>query len=164
MSASTGAAQAWSSRPAWPVWGVVATSTSVYVSGDGAGGHVAAYTTSGTRRWVRQTDGGVQAIALVGSQLYAGGHFDQLCVGDSAFSGTSGFVCPTVDAPRRKLLALDAATGATDPWAPGANSPLGVFALRAASGALLVGGDFTAIGHLPGKTALLPRQGAAVFR
>jgi hypothetical protein len=117
----------------------------VYLGGDGAGGHAGSYSSTGGRGWVTQTDGGVQSIALMDGVLYLGGHFDNVCVGDSA-GATSGFHCPTNAAERRKLVAVDAATGATDPWNPGANSALGVFGLDATDGVLRVGGDFTRIG------------------
>ncbi len=150
-------------HPGYPVWSVVATATDVYVGGNGSGGHAGRYTAAGEPGWVTQTDGGVQSVALVDGVLYIGGHFDNVCVGDTA-GATTGFHCPTTSAIRHKLVAVDAATGATDAWDPGANSPLGVFALTSsASGAVQVGGDFTAIGHKPGKLAKLPRQGFAQF-
>ena len=65
-------------------------------------------------------------------------------------------MCPTGVAPgdpctgsqltRHKILAVDAATGSLDPWAPGANSALGVFALTSSGGGRQVGGDFTKLG------------------
>ena len=152
----------WASHPTYPVWSVVATADTVYLGGDGSGGHAGRYTSDGARGWVTQTDGGVQAIALIDGVLYVGGHFDNVCIGDTA-GATTGFHCPSASATRHKLLAVDAATGATDPWDPGANSPLGVFALTGFDSKVQVGGDFTAIGHLPGKTGRLPRQGYAQF-
>jgi hypothetical protein len=146
LSAVDGTPQPWRAHPGYPIWSVVVTADTVYLGGDGAGGHVAAYSTKGARHWVTQTDGGVQAIALFDGLLYAGGHFDNVCV-DHTTGPTSGFSCPVASAARHKLMAVDPATGEVDAWDPGANSSLGVFALTASSGALHVGGDFTRIGQ-----------------
>ncbi len=162
LGAADASVQVWKDHPSYPVWSVVPTTDAVYLGGDGSGGHAGRYSLDGTRGWVTQTDGGVQAIALIDGVLYVGGHFDNVCIGDTA-GATTGFHCPSASATRHKLLAVDAATGATDPWDPGANSPLGVFALTGANSKVQVGGDFTAIGHLPGKTGRLPRQGYAQF-
>jgi hypothetical protein len=51
-----------------------------------------------------------------------------------------------VGQPREKLAAFDPATGSLDPWNPGADSIAGVYAVRAGSTALHVGGDFTLVG------------------
>jgi hypothetical protein len=147
LSVSNGALQPQQSHPGWPVHAIVTTSTRVFVGGDGDGGHAAAYDTNGALQWLRQTDGGVQGVALIGSVLYLGGHYDNMCLGDHPKIGISGFICPQIDAVRHKLMAVDASTGATDPWNPGANSPLGVFALENVGGRLHVGGEFTRIGN-----------------
>ena len=59
---------------------------SLYVSGTGPGGHVGSYTARGARRWVVQTDGNVQALAVIGTSVYAGGNFDHVCVNDTGRS------------------------------------------------------------------------------
>lgn len=143
LSAS-GAIQSWTTHPNYPVWDLVVTSSAVYVGGNGSGGHAGSYSLDGVRGWVTQTDGGVQAIELFDGVLYVGGHFDNVCVGDTVGS-TSGFTCTDSFATRHKLLAVDPSTGALDPWNPSANSPLGVFALYASANQLHVGGDFTRI-------------------
>lgn len=145
LSASGGGIQAWASHPGYPVSALVVTPTRVYVGGDGSGGHAGSYSPGGVRGWVTQTDGGVQAIALLDGVLYIGGHFDKVCVGDTA-GGTSGFQCPSTKAVRHKLVAVDAQTGGTDGWNPGANSSLGVYGLAAVGGRLHVGGAFTVLG------------------
>jgi hypothetical protein len=146
LSATDASFQAWSSHPGFPVFQIIVTPTAVYVGGNGSGGHAGSYTTGGVRGWVTQTDGGVQTIALLAGMLYVGGHFDNVCVGDTA-GATTGFHCPTNAATRHKLLAVDPSNGALDPWNPGANSNLGVWSLAASSRRLHVGGDFTRIGH-----------------
>jgi hypothetical protein len=156
LDPTTGAVMPWSSHPAYPVLSIAVSSTNVYVGGDGAGGHAAAYTNLGVRLWQVQTDGAVQAIAVTGAQVYSpevyiGGHFDNVCVGDTA-GLTTGFTCPTISATRHKLLAVDATTATLDPWAPNPNSVNGVWALDTQTNKLDVGGDFTAIGAHPRTT------------
>ncbi len=147
LAAATGAVQAWAYHPGYPVYSFAGTSTRLYIGGNGSGGHVGSYSLpAGSRLWEKQTDGGVQGLALIGSVLYVGGHFDNVCSSEAIGGGTNGFECPTSVAVRHKLLALDVTAGALDPWNPGANSPLGVFALMAGSGSLMAGGDFTKIG------------------
>ncbi len=157
LSPTNGAASSWSSHPTFPVYGIAATTGQVFLGGNGAGGHAAAYTTSGGQQWIVQTDGGVQAIATRNGVVYVGGHFDNVCKGDST-GATSGFNCPTVKATRHKLLAVNASTAALDPWAPNPNSTLGVWSLEA-PGSLKVGGDFTQIGANPRSN----QQGYAQF-
>ena len=147
LDAATGRPQPLRSRPAYPLWSVIATADRVWVGGDGAGGHVGTFRADGSRGWTRQTDGSVQGMALRDGVLYVGGHFGAVCVGDTPGGASGGgFVCGTVDARRARLLALDAATGAVDAWSPGANTPLGVFALDSTGGRLRVGGTFTVLG------------------
>jgi hypothetical protein len=147
LLATTGAVQAWSWHPGYPVYSFAVTSTRLFIGGNGSGGHVGGYALpAGSRSWEVQTDGGVQALAVIGTVLYVGGHFDNVCSSEAIGGGTNGFECPTSIAIRHKLLALDVTAGALDPWGPGANSPLGVFALSQGSGSLSAGGDFTKIG------------------
>jgi len=146
LSALDATFQPWRTRPGYPVYQIIVTTSAVYLGGNGSGGHAGLYSTDGDRGWVTQTDGGVQALALLDGVLYVGGHFDNVCVGDTA-GATVGFHCPTNAASRHKLLAVDPSNGSLDPWNPGANSNLGVWSLGASSGRLHVGGDFTRIGH-----------------
>ncbi len=147
LAASTGALQPWAFHPGYPIEAITISGSSLYAGGDGAGGHVAAYTLpSGSRVWDDQTDGGVQAVNLIGDTLYVGGHFDNFCSTDTT-GGTTGFECPIILAVRHKILAVDAATGSLDPWNPGADSPLGVYAVATSAGRLEIGGDFAKAGH-----------------
>jgi hypothetical protein len=80
--------------------------------------------------------GDVQAVTVEGGKVYAGGHFAQM--------GTTKLV-------RKRLVELDASTGAIGPWAPAvAGGNLGVWALETdpARGRLYAGGDFTKIGGI----------------
>jgi hypothetical protein len=161
LSATNAALQPWKSHPEYPLWTIMVTTSAVYVGGDGSGGHAGSYSTAGVRGWVTQTDGGVQSMALLNGMLYVGGHFDNVCVGDTA-GLTTGFNCPSAQAVRHKLLAVDPTNGALDmSWNPGANSNLGVFALTASNGTLHVGGDFTLVGT--GTFKQRSHQGYAQF-
>lgn len=149
LDPATGAQRQWNWMPGYDVWAIIPTSTTIYLGGNGAGGHLAAHSaTTGGKLWQSQTDGGVQAIALVGDVLIGGGHFDTVCATSTTTGsgGGGGFHCQQQLAVRHKLMSVSTATGALDPWNPGANSNLGVFALAVSGGKLLVGGDFTAIG------------------
>ena len=156
VAVADGSLQGWTDHPGYPVWSIVVSGDQVYVGGNGSGGHAGSYSASGTRGWVTQTDGGVQAVELFDGVLYVGGHFDNVCVGDTA-GATTGFHCPTNAATRHKLLAVDPANGDLADWNPGANSNLGVWSLAASGDRLHVGGDFTRIGHFHAQ------QGYATF-
>ena len=163
LSASTGALQPWASYPGYPIMSIVVTGSSVFVGGDGSGGHAGSYSLTGQRGWVLQTDGGVNAVAVRDGVLYVGGHFDNVCKGDTA-GATTGFTCPENKAARKKIVAVDASDGALDPWDPGANSTIGVTALDTEGTVLRVGGLFTKLGRVPGGNVLRAQQGYGSFR
>ena len=115
------------------VFGVVTDSRNVFAAVGGPGGRVTALSlSSGSQRWWAGTDGDVQAIAISGSTLYAGGHYTD------AFSGV----------PRAGLAALNKDTGrviaddATTPMVGGT----GVWAILVDQGVLRVGGRFSLVG------------------
>jgi PKD repeat protein len=152
LSPTTAAISPLATHAGYPVWSVVVTADAIFVGGNGAGGHASELTTSGTQLWKFQTDGGVQAVYFLNGVLYVGGHFDNVCTGDTD-GPTTGFRCPagTVGALRHKLVAVapDASTSLgydVASWDPGANSALGVFALSSNGSSLQVGGEFTTIG------------------
>jgi hypothetical protein len=154
LNGSTGALTGWASAPPGPVLKIAVTSTRVFVGEGGSGGQVGGYDQStGAFKWRVQTDGDVQAIALTGSELYVGGHFNNVCGGDGGGSGAP-FVCNTSIA-RKHLCSVNTTTAdplgvnaasALTAWNPKANSNLGVFAMTADGARLDVGGDFTTIG------------------
>jgi hypothetical protein len=147
LSATTGAAQGWAYHPGYPVYATAVSGARLYAGGNGAGGHAGAFTLpAGERVWEVQTDGGAQGIAVIDDTVYVGGHFDNFC-SDEAVGGTTSFECPVVLAVRHKILALDADTGSLDPWNPGADSPLGVYAVATSAGRLEIGGDFEHTGE-----------------
>ena len=136
-------------RIRYKVSDVAATADAVYAAGDGSGGHLVAFRPDGTLRFPTvQTDGGAQAVAVLGGEVYVGGHYDNVCLTGNGTSGTGGgFSCTGAQVTRHKLFSVDAATGAVTDWNPGADSPLGVFALAAdpGLGTLDAGGDFTRV-------------------
>ncbi len=147
LSASTALVQSRLFHPGYPVYDLTADATTMYMAGNGSGGNAAsASLATGAKGWSVQTDGGIQAISVLNGSVYIGGHFDNVCPTGVAPGGITGYHCTGSQLTRHKILAVDASTGSLDPWAPGANSPLGVFALTTSGGGLQVGGDFTKLG------------------
>jgi hypothetical protein len=141
LNPSTGATLSWSYHPSYPVEGMTATSSTLFLAGGGSGGRVGALSaSSGAKLWEISVDGNVQGVAVTGSELVAGGHFDNVC--------DPGTNCqnPVV---RHKVLAANVTTGALDTgWHPSVNSSLGVFGVAATSAKVMIGGDFTKAGGL----------------
>ena len=170
---TTGQTSLFKTHPGFEVFSVIPTSTRVYLGGDGAGGTVAgvdaaSQSLTNTNSWVMKTDGGVQAIALIGETLYVGGHFDNVC--DQISSSGPPYTCTTSMAVRHKIFAMPATGGAIDPWYPAANSNLGLYAMAVETDAtsssprLEIGGDFTKTGN-PGSlgAARYNQQGFAQY-
>ena len=134
-------------RVGFPVHALTSTATSVYGAGDGLGGQLAGWTTAGAAKFpTLAIDGGGQAIAAIGSEVYLGGHFDNICPGGVHQDAAGRSVCSGAGTSRRKLLAVDGASGRPTAWNPSANSALGVFALtQGPGGSLAAGGDFTQV-------------------
>lgn len=148
LMSSAGRLRPLKSHPSYPVTGLVASAGRVYVSGTGPGGHVGSYTAKGARRWVVQTDGNVQALAVIGSNVYAGGNFDHVCASNTG-GPDGGFDCRKNLATRHKVVALGTYRGTLRAWAPNPNSSLGVTAMARSASSLLVGGWFTVVHGQP---------------
>jgi fibronectin type 3 domain-containing protein len=125
----------WHPDPNYPVLALAVNDSTVFAAGGGNANDVAAWDAStGATRWIRHSDGDFQAIAVSGSIVYTGGHFNN-------FEGEL----------RRKLVALDAATGnLRKAWRPVFQTDTvqwgGVWALSAYGGTTLaVGGDFLTV-------------------
>jgi trimeric autotransporter adhesin len=142
LEPSTGALDsAWvtPTKPNGKVYDLEESGGRLYTAEGGLGGAVSAYsTTTGISSWRTKVDGDVQTLAVMGSEVYLGGHFE-------AFSGQN----------RHFFAAVDASTGTLDPaWAPTATGGCGawvpstcngfVWALTAdpSAGRLYAGGDF----------------------
>ncbi|HKF90153.1 MAG TPA: DNRLRE domain-containing protein [Acidimicrobiia bacterium] len=136
LSASDGAVDpAWHPDPNSPVLALATTATGVFAAGGGSANAFAAYDpATGSQRWIRHSNGDFQAVAVSGNIVYAGGHYD-------TFEGEL----------RRKLVALDTATGALrkawKPIFPTSSAEWGgIWALSAHAGRVLaVGGDFMTV-------------------
>jgi hypothetical protein len=131
----------WTSPVGYRIMGIAATSTNVYAAGDGAGGHLVATNLNGAAQWVVTADGGFQAVTLLGSTIYAGGHFGNVC--STSRTGSHG-ACLDGQSRRAKLAAFNL-SGTLQAWAPNANSALGVHSMDSdpATGRIAVGGEFT---------------------
>jgi hypothetical protein len=86
------------------------------LSSAGAGGHIPAWRQSdGTQVWSAQTDGNVEAVALLDGALYVGGHLNNYCDG-------GGYHDDACDAPviRHHLLGITslATDGIDSVWNP----------------------------------------------
>jgi hypothetical protein len=144
IDADTGNTLAWKDHTAYNVIGLASDANGVYVAGAGGGGNFAAFNpATGAQKWLGGTNGNVQAIGVVGGEVYVGGHFHVYC------GPQHGQHTCTTQIPRDKLLAVDEGTGNLTSWDPSANSALGVFALWGvgSNGNVLAGGDFTSIGQ-----------------
>jgi hypothetical protein len=116
----------WNPPISIPVHATDVSLTTLYAAADGTGGHLEAFTlTTGANVWTVTTDGGVQAVKLLGSDVYFGGHFDH------------------VGAAVRHKLGLVNTSGVLQSWAPDANSNQGVFSLASNGSLLGAGGAFT---------------------
>jgi Domain of unknown function (DUF5122) beta-propeller len=147
LSPLTGAVDAWSNHPTGRVWGLAIDGTNLYaaVGGHVPAGEVAAFNaTTGGLLWSRWTDGDAQAIAASNGSVYVGGHFINVCATNSG-SG-SPWVC-TQPIARSKLAQFAESDGTLQPWNPPCDSQYGVWALRATTTHILIGGDFTHVNN-----------------
>ncbi len=146
VSTTTGVATSWAPAALCsdcPVLDLATNGTNVYEAIGGAGNRAAAFSLStGKRVWATTPgDGDAQAIAVVGSSVYVGGHF-------TTFAGVK----------RPQLVALDAAGGALAPYSvtfTGSNAP-GVWSILADSTALRLGGGFLLSGNPAARYATFP--------
>ncbi len=154
VDATSGAVTGWApppdcldnSNPCW-VKALVATSTLVYAAVAGPGGRVSAFDVgSGVRRWSQWGDGDVQSLALVGGTIYGGGHYDP----NFGRIGNTNQI-------RRQIAAMDAVTGALQPFDPAVVGSSGIWTMIADDDALRIGGVFQSVN---GDTTV---RGFAVF-
>jgi hypothetical protein len=146
---STGIAtlRAWSPASSGDIAGDIIVSPSgrtVFVGGRATGGYVQAYgpTAGGSPVFNVGTNGDVEALAIVSSTLYVGGHFT------------------TVGGASRGHLAALSGSGGLLSWAPSANGVFGAFDAAATSGRVAFGGEFTTVAG-EGHQGLVQFSGAA---
>jgi urease beta subunit len=141
------------------VFSLAVSGSTVYVGGNfatlgGGGGGTASRSqigavdaaTGAATGWNPGANGAVNALAVSGSTVYAGGSFTTL--------GGGG----TGTATRTRIGAVDAATGAATSWDPGANNL--VSALVVSGSSVYAGGSFTTLGGGGSGTATRLRIGA----
>lgn len=137
---------------------LVVSGSNVYLGGfrftrsEDSFGIAASYDTSGKRRWSTQLSDsfGVQAIAVTGGTVYAGGDF-------TVIRGKT----------RNGLAAIDARNGSVRPLQPGlsqSSTEPTVYSLAVSGSTLYVGGDFDRIGtHGPYSVGGQPRPPLAAL-
>ena len=157
VDATTGNNTGWPSDHAYyQILSIAVSADGVFAGGDGPGGHLLAWDTNGAFLTdPYQTDGGVQALVLAPGQVFGGGHFTNVCLGNTG--GGRPYVC-TNPLSRRKVFGLDLTSSTYTSWNPVLNSAHGVYAMAVVpdSGMLVVGGDFTKVNNQT-------RQHLAVF-
>ena len=131
------------------VHAIAAGPSGVYAALGGRGGRLISYGLTGKAAWTLTTDGDVQAVTVLGSTVYFGGHFDNVC--RSARTGDQG-VCLDGSEARIKFGAASM-DGSLLGWAPKGNGIYGVRSLDAnpSLGAVAAGGEFTTIDGLNQK-------------
>jgi hypothetical protein len=82
-----------------------------------------------------QTNGQVDAIAVVGTKIFIGGKFTRVRPPGSSATGVV----------RNHLAAFDLHTGALMPWNPGANGTVTTFAVKPGGATIYIGGNFTSL-------------------
>jgi hypothetical protein len=156
LNTTTGGATVYAAHPTWPVTALRTTATALVVGGGGNGGHIAEYaSTNGARRWLVVTDGDVQGVAISGSTVFVGGHFNNYCNGGT---GTGNPLTCNAPTPRRKLLGLTVGHGVLTAWNPDVvGSTVGVSAVSVGGSGVQAGGAFT-------KVHGVNQQGIARFK
>lgn len=130
VDATTGSVSPWKANTSVTILGIAHDATRVFVVGRGSGGFLRAFNnTTGSQLWSSSADGDVQAVAVRGSEVYVGGHFNAV-----------------KSVTRHHLAALDAGTGSVLPWDPGVDGDLGIEAIATDPSHVAVGGLFTFIG------------------
>jgi hypothetical protein len=139
-------------RPRPPViaYAIAVTSSGVFTAHGGQGGKINSYSLAGEVRWSATFDGDARAVAVLGTTVYAGGHFDRAC--RTPRTGDRGSCLDGSD-DRIKLAALDAGSGVLKSWVADGNGVEGVLALAASPslGTVAAGGAFTMISGVSQK-------------
>jgi trimeric autotransporter adhesin len=133
VSSGMGTLRSWSPASTADTVGDLTLSSSgrtVFVGGRSTGGYVQAYgpTSGGAPVFNVGANGDVEALAIVSSTLYVGGHFTT--IGGQA---------------RGHLAALRAAGSGLESWNPGANGVFGPFGAAITGSRVAFGGEFTQV-------------------
>src|SRR5690349_12308223 len=101
LDPSTGAPLSWATHEPYTVIDLDVDANGVLVAGGGNGGNFASLDPlTGARQWIGGTDGNVQAIAVVGGVVYAGGHWANYCRPDVRCAHVSAPDAAAQAAPR----------------------------------------------------------------
>jgi hypothetical protein len=115
-----------------PVFDLATDGTHLLVAAAGGGGGCTMQDPArGTTIWSHKSNGDMQAVEVIGSTVYCGGHFN----GSLSFDGVD----------RTKLAAVDLTTGTILDYAPVVNSALGIWSMGSDATHLYIGGDFTKV-------------------
>jgi hypothetical protein len=115
-----------------PVFDLATDGTHLLVAAAGGGGGCTMQDPArGTTIWSHKSNGDMQAVEVIGSTVYCGGHFN----GSASFDGVD----------RTKLAAVDLTTGTILDYAPVVNSALGIWSMGSDATHLYIGGDFTKV-------------------
>lgn len=115
-----------------PVFDLATDGSHLLVAAGGGGGACASQDpATGRTLWSDHSNGNQQAVEIVGQTVYCGGHFS----GTNSFDG----------ADRKKMAAVDLATGNLQSFSPVINSALGVWSISSDSTHVFIGGDFTKV-------------------
>lgn len=118
-----------------PIRAMALSGSTLALGTTGSGGACALVNaSSGALLWSKHSNGDVTGVGFTAGNVYCGGHFS----GGGSFDGVT----------RKKLAAVEAATGVVTPWAPQVNSAIGVRTLDISPDALFIGGDFTVVGPI----------------
>ncbi len=141
VSTATGKVARFRGHPDYVVWSIDTYRQRVFIAGGGEGGHLAAYSTTGRRLWLRMADGDFQTVSVSRGTVFAGGHFDNICKSNSG--GGTPWKCSNGIA-RPKILSVTALHGTLTKWDPQARGgPVGVWVIHAGSRKIEAGGYFT---------------------
>ena len=123
----------------YPVHDIAFAPKAVITAEAGAGGRVTVFGPKGKIKWRRTFDGDVQALAVLGGTVYAGGHWINICSTPRVAPMNGDCLDGKTFQPR---LAAYTLRGHLVDWAPHPDSGEGVMALAKASHRLAVGGAF----------------------
>ncbi len=135
----------------FPVHDIAFAPRMVVTAEAGAGGRVTAFGPKGRIQWRQTFDGDVQALAVTGGRIYAGGHWINICSTPRVAPSNGDCLDAKTFQPRLASYTLD---GQLVDWAPHPDSGEGVMALAKAANRLAVGGAFD---HFLAGTVTQPR-------
>ena len=117
----------------------------------GSGGRLTVFGPHGKINWRQTFDGDVQTLAIMGGDIYVGGHWINICSTPRVAPGNGDCLDAETFQPRLAAYTLD---GQLTDWAPHPDSGEGVTAMAKGRNRLAVGGAFD---HFLAGTVTQPR-------